>query len=399
MREAEFVGLMASLMALQALAIDVMLPALGVIADDLGAGSPNRRQLVIGLFLLASGVASILPGLISDRYGRRSVTLFCLVGFTACAAASAFVTTFNQLIALRIVCGLFSAGMMTMPITIIRDRFSGDRMARTQSLVAMTFMAVPMLAPLLGQGILLIASWRWIFGAMALLAAMVTCWAWQRLPETLHEEYRQPSSLRVIAGNMGEALRHRGAMGYFLGFALIQGALFGYINSAQQLVAEALGAGALFPAIFGAMALLMAGTNFVNSRIVEIFGARRISHTALLIYVAAALVHVWIALTERETLASFVVLLSVIFCCMSFLGANFQSIAMEPFARIAGSAASILSFVRVVIGTLLGIAIGQAFDGTSGPLALAILFAGVGTLLLVAWSEHGQLFKRRTVPA
>jgi DHA1 family bicyclomycin/chloramphenicol resistance-like MFS transporter len=383
--------LMAAIQALYALAIDVMLPAVGVIAEDLGAGDPNRRQLVIGVFLVCSGLASLFPGILADRFGRRRLALISLSAYSILSLASAFATSFTMLLVLRGLAGLFTSVMMIIPITVIRDRYSGDRMARTQSLVAMTFMVVPMLAPLFGQGIILVADWRWIFGAMAIFGVAVGIWVWLRLPETLHPEYRQDLKPRRILGNMRLAVNHRGALGYFLGIALIQAAMLGFINSAQQLVGEALGAGAAFPAIFGVMALLMASTNFVNSHLVMRFGARQVSHTALLVYIAVAVTHVLVAHGE-ERLWQFVPLMAMTMCCMSFIGANFQSIAMQPFARIAGSASSVLSFIRLVLGSSLGMLVGQAFDGTARPLTLWMLAASVTTLALVLFSEGGRLF-------
>jgi DHA1 family bicyclomycin/chloramphenicol resistance-like MFS transporter len=198
---------------------------------------------------------------------------------------------------------------------------------------------------------------------------------------------------RRIFGNMGTALRYRPAIGYILGIALIQAAMLGFINSAQQLVGEALGAGAAFPALFGGMALLMASTNFVNSRAVMRYGARRVSHAALLAYLAVAAVHAWVAHGE-ERLWQFVPLMAMTMCCMSFIGANFQSIAMQPFARIAGSASSVMSFIRLVMGAGLGMMVGQAFDGTARPLTLWMLGASCVSLVLVLYSERGRLFGR-----
>ncbi|MCB2079809.1 MAG: MFS transporter [Novosphingobium sp.] len=398
MREGEFVGLMAMLMALQALAIDVMLPALGVMSRELGVSDANDRQLVIGVFLVCSGLASLVPGSIADRFGRRPVILACLGAYFVISLASVFVSDFTHLLVLRALLGLFTSGLMVMPMAVVRDRFEGDRMARTQSLIAMTFMVVPMLAPLLGQAVMLAAGWRAIFGVMALLALVFGAWAWLRLPETLHDDHKQEIRPRVVLANMRTAVTRRDAVGYFLAAALVQGALLGYINSAQQLVAEALGAGAAFPTIFGVMALLMAATNFVNSRIVERFGARRVSHAALIGYILSAALHVWFAATGRETLWVFVLLMTVNMCFMSFIGANFQSIALQPFARIAGAAASALSFIRLVAGALLGLLIGQAFDGTAVPITGAMVLAGLGSLLLVLFSEKGVLFRRLHYP-
>ena len=396
--ETEFVGLMAAIQALQALAIDVMLPALGNISHDLGLADPNDRQLIVGIFLICSGIGSLFPGAIGDRFGRRPVVLTCLGVYMAVSLASALVTDFTALLVLRGVLGFFTAGMMVMPMAIIRDQFSGDRMARVQSLISMTFMIVPMLAPTVGQAVLLFASWRWIFGVMALLAGGVAFWAYARLPETLHEDYRQPIMPKAIAGNMLDALRCRSAIGYFLGASFIQASLFGYITSSQQLVAEHFGAGVLFPLVFGGMALVMSGTNFVNASIVERFGARRVSHTAAITYIVVAGVHLFFA-SRGEGLWIFVPLMTISMCLMSFIGANFTSIALQPFARTAGAAASVMAFLRLLLGASLGTLIGQAYDGTPRPLLAAMTVAGFLALGLVLYSERGVLFRRLNRPS
>ena len=204
-------------------------------------------------------------------------------------------------------------------------------MARMQSLIGMVFMVVPMLAPSLGQLVLLFAGWRWIFGLIAGLGGLVMLWCWWRLPESLHKEYRQSINLGEVLGHMREAITSRASLGYVFGMALILGAMLGYINSAQQLVAEHFGAGKLFPVLFGGMAALMVGSNFINSTIVERFGARRVSHTAVLAYIIMSLAQVWLANSGFEKLWSFYPLLALNFCLMSFIGANFGSIALQPW--------------------------------------------------------------------
>lgn len=397
LRETEFVGLMAAIMALQALAIDVMLPALGVMSRDLGVTDPNQRQLVIGIYLICSGLGSLFPGSLGDRFGRRPVVLTCLAFYMAISLASALVTDFTTMLVLRALLGFFTAGMMVMPMAVIRDRFSGDRMARVQSLVAMTFMVVPMLAPSIGQAVLLVASWRWIFGVMALIAGAVAVWAFMRLPETLHPDYRQAIAPRTILANMWATVRCRDAFGYFMGASFIQGAMFGYINSSQQLIGEHFEAGTLFPLLFGGMALVMSGSNFLNSRIVERFGARRVSHTAVIGFIVVASLHLASAM-NGESLWVFVPLMTLSMCLMSFISANFQSISLQPFARTAGAAASVTAFVRMVLGASLGTLIGQAYDGTPRPLFAAMTAAGIMALLLVLFSERGKLFRRLNPP-
>lgn len=387
-------ALMAMLQALQALAIDAMLPALGIMSQELGVSDANQRQLVVGLFLVGAGATSLFPGALADRYGRRPVLFWCLGGYVLLNIAAALAPSFDALLICRTLAGGFSSGLIVLTSAIIRDRFGGDRMARTQSLVSMVFMVVPMAAPSLGQGIIAFASWRWIFGLMAALGAGVSVWAWLRIPETLHPEFRQRIEPRVILRNMATVFSTRSAAGYVIGLALVQGALFGYINSSQQLVAEHFGAGSAFPLIFGGMALAMAVCSLANSRIVMRFGARRVSHVAVLVYVVLGGLQLWFASRPGETIWVFAPLMTLNLCLMGFIGANFQSIALQPFARIAGAASSVQAFMRLMVGASLGALIGQAYDGTARPLAMALLGAGILCLLGVLHSERGKLFRR-----
>lgn len=397
--EREFVVLMASLMALVALSIDSMLPALGEIAADLNAGEPNRRQLVIGVYLFCAALGALLPGALADRFGRRPVLFGALACYTVLALACALVTDFNTLLVVRGLQAFFSAGLSVLPNAIIRDSYEGDRMARMMSTTVLVFMAVPMLAPSYGQAILLFAGWRWIFGCTALLAVAVAVWAWLRLPESLDPGNRQEMRLGAIGTNMRLALSDRGSIGYIIGGGVLWAGMFGFLNSSQQLVAEHFGAAEWFPLLFAVMAGTMAVANLTNARIVERFGARRVSHSALFAFIAVAMLQIWRAFSGTEQLWDFVMLQSAQMCLIAFMGANFTSIAMQPFARIAGAAASVQMFLRSILSAVLGALIGQAYDGSARPLALALFIGGVLALGLVLFSEKGRLFRRLHPPA
>ncbi len=392
--ERELVVMMALVQALQALAIDAMLPGLADIARDLSVTNANDRQLVVGLFLLGAGLGSLIPGTLADRYGRRTVLLICLAGNVLLTAACALVTDFTVLVALRIMQGVVCAGLSVVPSAIIRDRFEGDRMAKLQSLIGVIFLTVPMLAPSIGQAILLVANWRWIFWFIALFGLGIALWVYFRLPETLDPEHRQRIHPRDIAVNFSSTLTNRDSIGYVFASACILGVLWGYIQSSQQLVAEHFGAGTAFPVLFGVMALAMAVANFGNSRIVERFGARRVSHSALLLYLGVAFIQLWLASSGHETLIQFVVVMTLTMMAMGFTGANFGSIALQPFARIAGAASSVQSFLRLVVGSIIGWSVGQAYDQTALPFAKALVLAGIAALVLVLFSERGRLFRR-----
>jgi DHA1 family bicyclomycin/chloramphenicol resistance-like MFS transporter len=391
----ELVVLTALLMALHSLAIDGMLPALDNIARDFHVADPNQRQYVVGLFLLSTGAGSLVPGLLADRFGRKKLLMISLAGYVVFGTACALVTSFDQLVAMRVLQGLAASGLMVLPSAIIRDQFEGDAMARVFSLISAVFITVPVIAPSLGQALMEIAGWRWLFVNLGIMGTVMAIWAGVRLPETLHPEFRQEIKPRVLARNMWIAATSRAAIGYVLGTALVIGTVFGYVNSAQQLVGEHFGAGTAFPYVFGGTATMMAVASITNSRIVERFGARRVSHAGLLTFIVVSALQVWVSHSSHSaSLAWFVPLMAMNLALLGFLGANFGSIAMQPFAEIAGAASSIQAFLRMVIASLIGIAIGQAYDGTARPLAYALLIAAVLALGLVLYSERGRLFRR-----
>lgn len=390
----EFVALMAALMSLGALAIDGMLPALDAIARSFGVSDPNQRQLVVGLYLLSSGAGCLVPGSFADRFGRRRVLLFALWVYVGTSLVCAIAPSFYALLALRCVQGFGSAGLSVLPAAIIRDRYDGDRMARLLSTIFIVFMVVPVLAPSLGDAVLRLGSWHWVFVTMAGLALLVMAWTWWRLPETLHPEDTQPIEFRTVAHNLLLTFRSRSAVGYVVGSGLTFGALFGYINSAQQLIGEHFEANEQFPVIFGVTASTLAVSSFTNSRIVERFGARRVSHSALCAFIVIAAAQVWAAHFQPHNLLLFVPLMSANLCLLGFMGANFGSIAMQPFEHTAGAASSAQSFVRMLIGAGLGIMIGQAYDNSARPMAYALLVCSLLSLGLVLFSERGRLFRR-----
>ncbi len=394
----ELVLMLALTQSLQALAIDFMLPALGHIAHDLGVSDPNRRQLVVGLFLVGIGLGSLIPGTLADRYGRRPVMLGCIAGYVVISFACAVTTDFTVLAALRLIEGFICAGLAVIPLAVIRDRFEGDRMASLQSLMSVIFLVIPMLAPSLGQLVLLVAGWRWIFALMGIFGMAMGLWVALRLPETMHPDYRQSLNAKNIAANMAAVVTTRASIGYVFANCCTLAIIWGYVQSCQQLVGEHFGAGTAFPLFFGGMALCMACASFTNSRIVERFGARRVAHTALMLYLVVAAIQFAYAHSGRETLWPFVILMTLTMICGAFTGANFSSIALQPFARTAGAASSVQSFLRNSLAALLAAAIGQSYDGTARPLSDAIVIAGVASLGLVLWSERGGLFRRLNPP-
>jgi len=391
----EFVALIAMMMALNALAIDAMLPALPAIGTALGVVTENSRQWVITAYLLGFGVAQIIYGPLADRYGRKPVLMIGLALYVLFSVLAAFSPTFETLILARIGSGIGAAALRVLAVSIVRDRYSGRTMARVMSLSFLVFLGVPILAPTLGQLILNVAPWRWIFGVLAVAGGAFTLWAAIRLPETLRREDRLPIQVDRIAAAFREALTNRRSMGYTLAMTAITGSLFGFINSSQQIFFDVFEEPALFTIFFGLMAGGVAIASLLNARLVERLGSRLISHTALMGFITMGVIHSVVTLSGHETIWAFAVLQGLTMFCFGLIAGNFGAMAMEPMGHIAGTASSAQGFISTTAGSTLGFLIGQQFNGTVTPLALGITACGVLALIAVLFAEQGRLFTAR----
>lgn len=395
----EFIAIAAALMAVNALAIDVMLPGLQQIGESLGVADENTRQYIISAYIAGMGVATLFFGPLSDRFGRKPPLIAGLVIYVIAAFAAAFVDSFALMLALRFVQGLGAAATRVIAVSAVRDTFGGRAMAEVMSLIFMVFMIVPIVAPGLGQIIMLAYDWHWIFIMMGALTLAITAWTWMRLPETLHEEYRRPFTARAIADAFRIVVVTRRSIWYTLAQTIIFGAMFGFINQAQQIYQGIYGVGAAFPIYFAVVAGFMAVSTFMNSRMVGRYGMRRLSHTALLSFIGVNLVAFVISLTMTPVpLWLFTGLFGLAMVHFSWIGANFNAMAMEPVGHVAGSASSVQGFIQTIGSGLVGALIGQAFDGTTAPLAAGYFFTSVIGLACVLIAEKGVLFRPANQP-
>jgi DHA1 family bicyclomycin/chloramphenicol resistance-like MFS transporter len=389
----EFVAMMAALMAMTALSVDIMLPALPNIREDFGLVDPNAQQLVITAYVAGFALGQFFHGPLSDGIGRRAVLLGGLAAYTVASIACFVSGSFELLLLARVVQGLANAAPRIVAVAVVRDLYGGRRMAEVMSFVMMIFIVAPVIAPSIGGAFLLFGTWHLIFVFLALLGAASLAWMALRLPETRPRESREAMSIGWVAGAFGEAIANRQTLGYTLATGIVFGSLMGYINSAQQIYVEIFGLGALFPIVFGACAAALAVASFVNSRLVGRVGMRRVSHAALLGFVGSGVIHAVLAITTGVPLWAFVSLLSISLFGFGLMMPNFNALAMEPMGRIAGTASSFVGAVTTALGAGLGLWIGQAYDGTVVPLTVGFAGLGLGSLLVVLLTERGRLFR------
>jgi DHA1 family bicyclomycin/chloramphenicol resistance-like MFS transporter len=388
----ETVALLAGLMALNAFAIDAMIPALPAIGADLQVDTENRRQLVVLAYFLGFGVGQIFWGPLADRFGRKPILAIGVALYTGFALLCGIAETFPLLIAGRVAMGASAAVTRVLVTAMVRDLFEGEAMARVMSLVFMVFMLVPVLAPNIGQAILFFAPWRAIFWVLAGYGALMWAWSSWRLPETLHPEYRRKLDVAEIREAVRTAASDRLSLGYTLALTAVFGGLTAYIASIQQIVFDVFGAGRWIGIVFAGIAAPMALASWGNSKVVGRFGLRRTGHVGLIAFVLIGTAHMLIAELTTEPLWLFTTLMSLSFVAFAFTTSNFGTLAMTNMAPIAGTASSFQGVTGTIGGATIGLAIGQAFDGTQLPFLIGMSLCGLAALLLVLWTERFRLF-------
>ena len=384
----EFVGFIAACMALNALAIDVMLPALPMLNADFSLANANLSQAVIATYLLGMGLSQLFYGPLSDRFGRRPVLIGGLVLFSIAGLLSALTQSFAMLLAARFLQGLGAGAPRVIAVSLARDTYSGRQMGRVMSLAMMVFMAVPILAPSIGQLILLVAPWRWAFGALVVGGGAVLAWTLLRLQESLPVERRRSIAPAAVFDGFRITVTTRVAMGYMLALGMVLGAHMGFVISAQRIFMDVFDAGRSFSLLFALVALAMSVAAFTNSRLVMRFGMRRLAIIGLGALVSLNLAHLALVWAGFETLAVFVLMQAGSMFVFGFLAANLNTLAMEPLGHVAGTASSAIGFFTTVSGALLGFGIGQLFDGTVMPLTGAYVLLGLGALAVVMRTDR-----------
>ena len=385
----EFVVIMSMMMSLTALSIDAMLPALPQIGDELNVQNANSRQLVISIIFLGLALGQLFFGPLSDKTGRKPAIYAGYAMYIAGSLLALFSVSFPILLLGRLLQGVGVSAPRAVTLALVRDRFEGREMARVMSFIMTIFILVPMIAPSMGQTILLFAGWRAIFGGFLLLALITMTWFGLRVPETLNPDDRAPFSLRRIVSATREILKTRVSLGYTVSAGLVSGAFIGYLNSSQQIFQEQYALGELFPIIFATIAFSIGIASFLNARLVMRFGMRLLVRWSLLIIVGLAITMITLALiiSGQPPLWLLMGYLMISFFCVGILFGNQNSLAMEPLGHMAGIGAAIVGALSTLISMALGTIIGQSYNGTIMPLVIGLAVLTGMAYFVVRWAD------------
>jgi DHA1 family bicyclomycin/chloramphenicol resistance-like MFS transporter len=392
---AEFVSLMALMMGLTALAVDIMLPALGEIGAALNVAEPNDRQLIITYYLFGFAFGQLVFGPLSDRFGRKRPLAAGLAIFAIADVMALLATDATTLFLARAAQGLGAAAPRVIALAIIRDRYSGRQMSQVMSFVMMIFVLMPILAPAIGQTVMQIVVWRGVFGVLLIIALVTLVWSGLRLPETRVDGQRAAvplrSALRTIVSS-------RQTVGYAITFAFFFGVMMSYIASAEQIFIDIYELGTGFPLVFASVSSALIVASFANSRLVVRHGMRRVSHLALLGFLCVCAIMAIAGFPERPPLVAFCLFMSATFFCFGLMAPNFNALAMEPMGSVAGTASSLIGFYTTAAGAVFGALVGQSFDGTVRPLLIGFTVLGTLALISTLVTERGKLARQSHVP-
>ena len=388
----EFVVVIASIMALNPLAMDMMLPALPDIASAFHITNANRPQEVLSTFLIGFGFGQFIMGPLSDRFGRRPVLVDGMVLYGAASLLAITAQSFETLLLARALQGLGTSATRVIATSIVRDCYAGRRMASVMSFAMMVFIAVPVVAPSLGQAVMLLTQWRGIFIVLTLYGALALAWSAWRMPETLPLAERKSLAIRDVLGAFRQTITNRQTLGYALAAGFVQGALFAFVFISQQVFVDIYKLGRYFPLAFAAAAIGIAAAGFLNARLVGRIGMRVMSHGALVGFAAVAGITMAAAYLGAIPLWLFMPLAALMMFSFGLMIANFTALAMEPQGHIAGTASSLYGSITTLLGIGIGTIIGQDYNGTLLPFATGFFICALAALAIVALTEKGRLF-------
>ncbi|MBY7649760.1 MAG: MFS transporter [Candidatus Liberibacter europaeus] len=393
----EFAIIIAMLMAINSLGIDIILPCLPQISDFLDLKNENHRQHLISSYLVGYGIAQIFYGPLSDRFGRKSIMVFGLIIYIISTLLMLAISSFSEMLLVRFIQGIGGAAPRIIAISIVRDVYEGKQMAKVLSIAMMIFMIMPIVAPSIGQVTMFISGdWIGIFIWMGVITTIITIWYCIRLPETLNPQNVRPLNFRLIIHSFSLIFKNRISTLYNIANSLTMGAILGFVNSSQQIYVEVYNIGNWFPIAFAIGGVAMSISSFVNSALVDKFGSRLVSHYALLVLII--ITGTWL-ITQNfydHPINIFLFILFFFFASFQFglINSNFSTISMEPFSHLAGTASSVFGFMNTFISTIVGIIIGQSFNGTVYPLIIGFFVIAIVSLIFILIAEKGKFFIR-----
>jgi DHA1 family bicyclomycin/chloramphenicol resistance-like MFS transporter len=393
--EFEFIVIMAALMSLVSLAIDALLPAMSAIGVTIGITDTTNNQLLITMIFLGLGFGQLISGPLSDSYGRKPVIYVGFIVFSLASLVCIFSTNLEMMIVGRILQGIGLSAPRTISIAMIRDRFSGNYMAKVMSFVVVIFILVPVVAPALGKIMLDSYGWKSIFYGQLLFGFIVMLWLWKRQPETLKPENKRAFEFKLLKEGLKEFLKHKNAVIFTLFSGCITGSFMVYLSASQVIFEQQYNLKEEFPFIFAGLALGIGVATFLNGTFVVKLGMLKLVSIFATVFTLIPLVYIFLYTGESNpSIYVLITFFGLQFFAIAFLFGNTRALAMEPIGHIAGIGAAINGFVSTIMAVPIATFIGSFINTTALPLFIGFFVCGVLALLLIQYLKFYE--KKKT---
>lgn len=387
-----FVLLLGALVAVTALSIDISLPAIPSIAAGFDS-APEAAQLTLSAYLIGFALGQLFCGPFADRFGRKPVVVWGIGLFFLAGLGCALSPSLEFLVAMRFVQGVGGSFGPVVGRAIVRDLFDREEGARILSYITLVMTLAPMLAPLIGGAMLLVAGWRTIFLVLALYGVALCLISAFKLRETLDQPDPHAISPARLVRNIGAFTREPRCLANAFVLGVTFAGMFAYVSGSPVVIIEVFGFPSQFYGFFFAAssAALMAAS-LASGRLGRRFGSRRLLDAGQVAVALGAAITLAAGLSGLGGIWSIMAGVCVYVFGCGLTMPNATAAALEPFAGMAGVVASLLGFVQMMAGALASLAVSALFDGT--PLAMTGVLAASGALSVLAhvgWSRPAQL--------
>lgn len=374
----KFILILGALSAFGPLSIDMYLPALPTLAQNLDT-TQSLAQLSLTACLLGLALGQLIAGPLSDIRGRRVPLIVALVLYTLASLACAFAGSVWILIVLRLIQGAAGAAGIVISRAVVRDLYAGTELTKFFTMLMLVNGLAPILAPIFGGVILNYVSWRGVFSVLCAIGALMLIAVVLALPETLERERRSSGGLGDTLGTFGQLLRSRAFVGYAFSQAFVTAGMFAYISGSPFVIQDLFGVSpqgySLFFAVNGLGIVLFSQ---ITGRLVHRTGESKLLVTGLLIAFCAG-----VSLTAVTWLGGglwvIAPLLFLVVASVGMVASTTTSLAMqsqEP--RTAGSASALIGLMPLLLGAAASPLVGLGSGQTAFPMGLVI---GIAELL------------------
>ena len=381
-----FILLLGALAALPPLAIDMGLPALPDLEQSLGASS-TLAGMTLSVFLFGFAAGPLVLGPLSDQWGRRPILLGGLVLFTLAGALCMLAPSIAWLLAARLLQGVGAGAGAVLPIAIVRDLFQGVEARMRLSYVTLVLSLAPVIAPIIGAGLVPLGGWRGIYVFLAVGGAVllaVTVWGFE---ESAPAAMRRKASVKQVLANYAFAWRQPVCRRFFLVNGASFACMFAFISGSPLVFISVFGVSAgTFSLIFACVASGTIAGSFLNTRLTaRHVPSARLLGMGLTLGVLATTVVATLAFTGLATVATLVPFLVLSNLSYGLIGPNASHEALHPLPHMAGVAAALLRAIQMLLGSAASALVAWGFDGRSARAmgGVMLLFAVLSAVAFV----------------